>query len=81
MAQCLKVHFSPRSVCSSAPSGWRVGGRREQVSALIEAARRLAEPDAMGQLFKVMAISSANCPPLPGFLTERRAQAGAHGSR
>jgi SAM-dependent MidA family methyltransferase len=35
-------------------------------AALTEAARRLAEPDAMGQLFKVMAVCSAACPPLPG---------------
>jgi len=34
---------------------------------LMEAARRLAEPDRMGRLFKVLAIASANCPILPGF--------------
>ncbi len=38
----------------------------EQAVALVEAARRLAEPAAMGQLFKVMAVCSAACPPLPG---------------
>jgi NADH dehydrogenase [ubiquinone] 1 alpha subcomplex assembly factor 7 len=38
-----------------------------QASALIEAARRLAEPAAMGHLFKVMAICSPSCPSLPGF--------------
>jgi NADH dehydrogenase [ubiquinone] 1 alpha subcomplex assembly factor 7 len=38
----------------------------ERAAALIEAARRLAEPDAMGHLFKVMAVCSASCPPLPG---------------
>jgi SAM-dependent MidA family methyltransferase len=37
-----------------------------QASVLIEAARRLAEPAAMGHLFKVMAVCSASCPPLPG---------------
>jgi NADH dehydrogenase [ubiquinone] 1 alpha subcomplex assembly factor 7 len=34
--------------------------------ALIEAARRLADPAAMGQLFKVMAVCSPGCPELPG---------------
>ena len=38
----------------------------EQASALVESARRLAEPAAMGQLFKAMAVCSASCPPLPG---------------
>jgi len=38
----------------------------EQAVTLVEAARRLAEPAAMGQLFKVMAVCSAACPPLPG---------------
>lgn len=38
-----------------------------QASALVEAARRLAEPAAMGHLFKVMAVCSPACPPLPGF--------------
>jgi NADH dehydrogenase [ubiquinone] 1 alpha subcomplex assembly factor 7 len=38
----------------------------QQASALIEAARRLAEPAAMGHLFKAMAVSWALCPPLPG---------------
>jgi SAM-dependent MidA family methyltransferase len=38
-----------------------------EAAALIEAARRLAEPAAMGQLFKVMAVGSAGCPGLPGF--------------
>lgn len=33
---------------------------------LTEAAQRLADPTAMGDLFKVMAISSPTCPPLPG---------------
>jgi NADH dehydrogenase [ubiquinone] 1 alpha subcomplex assembly factor 7 len=37
-----------------------------EAAALIEAARRLAEPAAMGHLFKVMAICSAGCPALPG---------------
>jgi NADH dehydrogenase [ubiquinone] 1 alpha subcomplex assembly factor 7 len=38
-----------------------------KVSALMQAARRLAEPAAMGRLFKAMAICSPSCPPLPGF--------------
>jgi NADH dehydrogenase [ubiquinone] 1 alpha subcomplex assembly factor 7 len=38
-----------------------------QASALIEAAKRLAEPAAMGHLFKVMAVCSPACPLLPGF--------------
>jgi NADH dehydrogenase [ubiquinone] 1 alpha subcomplex assembly factor 7 len=35
-------------------------------AALMEAAKRLAEPAAMGHLFKVMAVCSPSCPPLPG---------------
>jgi SAM-dependent MidA family methyltransferase len=38
-----------------------------EAASLLEAARRLAEPAAMGQLFKVMAVCSAGCPSLPGF--------------
>ncbi|MDR3533326.1 MAG: SAM-dependent methyltransferase [Rhodopila sp.] len=38
----------------------------EQALALVEAARRLAEPTAMGRLFKVLTVSSPACPPLPG---------------
>jgi SAM-dependent MidA family methyltransferase len=34
---------------------------------LIEAARRLAEPDRMGRLFKALAVCHPTCPPLPGF--------------
>jgi NADH dehydrogenase [ubiquinone] 1 alpha subcomplex assembly factor 7 len=42
-------------------------GRSEaEAAALVEAARRLAEPAAMGQLFKVMAVCPAGCPALPG---------------
>ena len=36
-------------------------------AALTQASRRLADPDAMGHLFKVMAVCSPGCPPLPGF--------------
>jgi NADH dehydrogenase [ubiquinone] 1 alpha subcomplex assembly factor 7 len=43
------------------------GRPADQALKLIEAARRLAEPAAMGHLFKVMAICSASCPALPGF--------------
>ena len=39
----------------------------KEAAALIEAARRLADPGAMGDLFKVMAIGPAGCPSLPGF--------------
>jgi SAM-dependent MidA family methyltransferase len=39
----------------------------EQAAALVEAARRLADPVAMGQMFKVMAVCSPLCQPLPGF--------------
>ncbi len=38
-----------------------------QAAAMMETARRLAEPDRMGRLFKVLAIASPGCPPLPGF--------------
>jgi len=31
-----------------------------------EGARRLADPRAMGQLFKMMAVTSPGCPALPG---------------
>lgn len=41
--------------------------RPDQALALMEAARRLAEPSAMGHLFKVLAVRSPFCPPLPGF--------------
>ena len=35
--------------------------------ALIDAARRLAEPDRMGRLFKALALCSPGSPPPPGF--------------
>ena len=38
----------------------------EQAAALMAAARRLAEPQAMGRLFKVMTVCSWDWPPLPG---------------
>jgi NADH dehydrogenase [ubiquinone] 1 alpha subcomplex assembly factor 7 len=38
-----------------------------QAVALIAAARRLVDPAAMGELFKVLAIRSPSCPALPGF--------------
>ena len=38
-----------------------------QASALIEAARRLAEPDRMGRLFKALALCRPGCPTPPGF--------------
>lgn len=36
-------------------------------AAAMDAARRLGEPNRMGRLFKVLAIGSGGCPPLPGF--------------
>jgi NADH dehydrogenase [ubiquinone] 1 alpha subcomplex assembly factor 7 len=39
----------------------------DQGAALMAAARRLADAQAMGHLFKVMALCSPDCPPLPGF--------------
>lgn len=38
-----------------------------RVLALIDAARRLAEPDRMGRLFKALALCHPACPILPGF--------------
>jgi NADH dehydrogenase [ubiquinone] 1 alpha subcomplex assembly factor 7 len=38
-----------------------------RASALIEAARRLAEPNRMGSLFKALALGSPGCPAPPGF--------------
>jgi SAM-dependent MidA family methyltransferase len=35
--------------------------------ALIDAARRLAEPDRMGRLFKALVLCHPGCPALPGF--------------
>lgn len=39
----------------------------ERAAELVAATRRLADPSAMGHLFKVMAVRSPSCPPLPGF--------------
>ena len=47
--------------------------RPDQAAVLLQGARRLAEPSAMGNLFKVMALRSGNCPPLPGLLTDNDA--------
>jgi NADH dehydrogenase [ubiquinone] 1 alpha subcomplex assembly factor 7 len=46
----------------------RLGRNRPaaQAQALLDAGRRLAAPDAMGRLFKALAIRSPTCPPLPG---------------
>jgi NADH dehydrogenase [ubiquinone] 1 alpha subcomplex assembly factor 7 len=41
-----------------------------RAAGLIEAARRLAEPDRMGRLFKAMALCHPGCPTLPGFEAE-----------
>ncbi len=38
-----------------------------RVLALIDAARRLTEPDRMGRLFKALALCHPGCPILPGF--------------
>jgi len=43
------------------------GQRPARAAALIEAARRLAEPNRMGRLFKALAIASPAAPALPGF--------------
>jgi SAM-dependent MidA family methyltransferase len=40
--------------------------RPDQAEVLLQAARRLADPAAMGDLFKVLALSSFGSPPLPG---------------
>ena len=42
--------------------------RPEQATALRAAAHRLADPAAMGELFKVMAVCSPGCPLLPGLV-------------
>ena len=47
-----------RLACTQPPAG---------ALRLIEAARRLAEPDRMGRLFKAMAVCHRGCPALPGF--------------
>jgi NADH dehydrogenase [ubiquinone] 1 alpha subcomplex assembly factor 7 len=41
--------------------------RPDQAAAVIGAAARLADPAAMGHLFKVLAVRSPACPALPGF--------------
>ncbi|MGA8194221.1 MAG: SAM-dependent methyltransferase, partial [Acetobacteraceae bacterium] len=38
-----------------------------RAAVLIEAARRLAEPNRMGRLFKVLAVCQPSCPIPPGF--------------
>lgn len=43
------------------------GQKPARAAALIEAARRLAEPDRMGRLFKALAICHADCPVPAGF--------------
>ena len=40
--------------------------------ALIEAGRRLAEPDRMGRLFKALAVCHPGCPTPPGFEADAR---------
>lgn len=45
-------------------------GQPAKASTLLQAARRLADPEAMGQLFKVLALRSPGAPALPG-LPER----------
>lgn len=42
------------------------GRTPEQVTALRQATQRLADPRAMGDLFKVLAVTSPGCPGLPG---------------
>src|SRR5439155_22062050 len=43
-----------------------------RTAALIDAARRLAEPHRMGRLFKALAVCHHSCPPPPGFEPEPR---------
>jgi NADH dehydrogenase [ubiquinone] 1 alpha subcomplex assembly factor 7 len=43
------------------------GRGADEAAALVGAAKRLADPAAMGRLFKVMAVCSPGCPALPGF--------------
>jgi NADH dehydrogenase [ubiquinone] 1 alpha subcomplex assembly factor 7 len=43
-----------------------VRGRPDQADGLIAAARRLVDPAAMGELFKVLGLRSPGCPALPG---------------
>jgi SAM-dependent MidA family methyltransferase len=38
-----------------------------RAAAVMDAARRLGEPDLMGRLFKALAVGRARCPALPGF--------------
>ena len=38
-----------------------------RAAAVMDAARRLGEPDRMGRLFKALAVGSGGCPALPGF--------------
>ena len=38
-----------------------------RAAAVMDAARRLGEPDRMGRLFKALAVGSGGCPGLPGF--------------
>ena len=44
--------------------------RADQVNAIETGARRIADPDGMGGLFKVMAVRSAGVPVLPPFASE-----------
>ena len=41
-----------------------------RAAALIDAARRLAEPNRMGRLFKALAVCHPGCPTPPGFEAE-----------
>ena len=43
------------------------GRTAEEAATLMAGVRRLAEPLAMGRLFKAMAITTPSLPPLPGF--------------
>jgi NADH dehydrogenase [ubiquinone] 1 alpha subcomplex assembly factor 7 len=46
------------------------GKTAAEAAMLGDAALRLTAPDAMGALFKVLAVRPLSCPPLPGFATE-----------
>ena len=62
-----RASSSPGSACSSAPAGSPAPSRPREAAALIAAARRLAEPDRMGRLFKALALCHPGAPTPPGF--------------
>jgi SAM-dependent MidA family methyltransferase len=79
--QALAHHAAPLAIHGPAPQGQflaRLGLFQrtgilartlppEQASRMLDGARRLAEPDGMGRLFKAMALCHPSLPPPPGF--------------